>query len=105
MEDLKLLPWYVRYPGSVAVGYLFFHDVAVLDRNLQAHFWGSVAFYVLIIGFILVLTHEVSRWVIGLGLAAAFGIWVINGLQNLTVPGAILVGAAIIAAAVWETRR
>jgi hypothetical protein len=101
VSELDDHPWYLRYALAVALGWLFFYVlIEQLDQQLTRNFWGALVLWGGVAVWIAVLTHEISKWVLGLALLVAIFMFAVNALSSLTVPGAIIVGAIIIAVAV-----
>ncbi|NBT33350.1 MAG: hypothetical protein EBT13_16035, partial [Rhodobacteraceae bacterium] len=78
----------------------FYVLIEQLDQQLTRNFWGALVLWGGVAVWIAVLTHEISKWVLGLALLVAIFMFAVNALSSLTVPGAIIVGAIIIAVAV-----
>ncbi len=97
--------WYVRYPAAVAL-------LCVIWWLLRGEFlrehspnWLVWVYCAGGIGFALWWTREVSQWVLGVGLL----IWAYDAaqhsLERMSIPTAIIIGACIIAYAVYASRR
>ena len=106
LSELLDARWYFRYPVGLAVlaGVVWTVALPVTNWNYSLRAWGYGLGLAFGLAYALLLFREVSKWVLGL----SFAWWVVNGLQdgvnNLTVPGAIIVGAIIIAWAIYESR-
>jgi hypothetical protein len=100
--DRLLEQWWVRYPlGVIAFfGAYWYTQLPSLKGD-----WRDWLILAGLVVFGAWLTREISKWLLGLGLLVLVGSCVISGVQTLSTPVAIIVGALIVAAAISANRK
>lgn len=98
-------PWYLRYPFGVAVTLFYWW---ILADEINGEGWRSTALFCLAIA-ISIYGALMARELVGVGLIIAFGYWLVTSISentsSLTPAQGILIGAVIIAWAIYASRK
>jgi hypothetical protein len=97
--------WYVRYPAAIAALGVLWWLIAEAGRTGKPKEWVLWVVGLTIVGYALWWTREISKWLIGLALVFWGIAAVSDGLHRMSTPSAIIVGACIIAWAVFSSRK